>query len=716
MAARKRNDLACAFCKRLFAKPEHLKRHEQTHSRQRSHICTYCARDFAREDSLKRHVKTHHGRLSSPGTHSLDANGRTAIQSPLIQQGLPSHSQQQQAAIVQDGLLVLAEASASQAFDDHATTDASISHINDFGDLTTCQDDMSNVGFDDLLSLLLNENITWPANDSDLPMASADNAFGEDLHPPDDQQSSQRAHQAMIQMSDMIKDLSSSLVQEVQYTGITSEFLDTCLHTFFDRFCSILPVMHQPTFSLRDCAHPLLLNMIALGSLFIAADREQALVRGEALWRLAHTAVATSWQSMLQNASAQGDIHRPVQLVLTALLGQTYAVLSRSQPSRLTSHMFHSLGFYWARYAGMLVRDPFIDIPAASAPAEIKISRWRLWCKQEIRHRAILGHYVLDGLLSQISGLPTSARHLANSMILPSSDAAFAATSAEQWIEAMNAQPQTSITFGDVYEGLFADPPMLNIQLSSFTIRVVLEAFQSLISDHHEAGGAIVGSPSHSAICRALLYLLQHQIQTLPREQMVDLTVRWHMINMELCVNTYQFIKVLCDSQGISQQLCMAAGAGYKFSIDEWSNSNKARRAVLHCTALIDLISGLSFRQMQSIHVPLAMFSSATLFIALHMSGKTRLTVPSLIDWPQVVAMPSNHIGTGSIPARAAPEPFRLDHDCWQSGPKSKRLLYYVNMPQSVLESLGQNWGIAKEMERVVQDLLALCGRANPRR
>lgn len=65
---------------------------------------------------------------------------------------------------------------------------------------------------------------------------------------------------------------SFNLAREVESIGVTSDFLDICLKTFFDRFVPVFPVSHQPTFSLKDCSSPLLLNMVVLGSVFVASD------------------------------------------------------------------------------------------------------------------------------------------------------------------------------------------------------------------------------------------------------------------------------------------------------------------------------------------------------------------------------------------------------------------------------------------------------------
>ena len=112
---------------------------------------------------------------------------------------------------------------------------------------------------------------------------------------------------------------------------------------FFVRFTPTFPVLHRSTFVFRDCSHPLLLNAIAIGSLYLGP--KDAVAKGEALWRLSHTAMATSvglifaslsisiltpsqWQSLISHRGPH-DPCNGLQLVLAALLGQVYAALSK---------------------------------------------------------------------------------------------------------------------------------------------------------------------------------------------------------------------------------------------------------------------------------------------------------------------------------------------------------------------------------------------------
>lgn len=65
---------------------------------------------------------------------------------------------------------------------------------------------------------------------------------------------------------------------------------------------------------------------VALGSLFLGTL--DAVNKGEALWRLAHVAIATSWHAMIGSTTSR-DAGKAVPLVQTALLCQTYAAMSR---------------------------------------------------------------------------------------------------------------------------------------------------------------------------------------------------------------------------------------------------------------------------------------------------------------------------------------------------------------------------------------------------
>ena len=65
--------LNCPQCPKTFASTWHLKRHVQTHSKEKRFKCDLCGKFFSRNDNLKSHQKTVHGMFTAPGAggHSL---------------------------------------------------------------------------------------------------------------------------------------------------------------------------------------------------------------------------------------------------------------------------------------------------------------------------------------------------------------------------------------------------------------------------------------------------------------------------------------------------------------------------------------------------------------------------------------------------------------------------------------------------------------------
>src|SRR3984885_1665294 len=63
----------CTTCGRSFARLEHLKRHERSHTKEKPFECPECARCFARRDLLLRHQQKLH---MTNTTSSRPRNGR----------------------------------------------------------------------------------------------------------------------------------------------------------------------------------------------------------------------------------------------------------------------------------------------------------------------------------------------------------------------------------------------------------------------------------------------------------------------------------------------------------------------------------------------------------------------------------------------------------------------------------------------------------------
>merc|ERR1712000_96827 len=67
----------CATCTRSFARLEHLKRHERSHTKEKPFECPECARCFARRDLLLRHQQKLH-QSSTPSSRPRNRRESTS--------------------------------------------------------------------------------------------------------------------------------------------------------------------------------------------------------------------------------------------------------------------------------------------------------------------------------------------------------------------------------------------------------------------------------------------------------------------------------------------------------------------------------------------------------------------------------------------------------------------------------------------------------------
>lgn len=513
---------------------------------------------------------------------------------------------------------------------------------------------------------------------------------------------------------------SRSVTAEVESTSITSVFLDAALHMFFERFVPTFPVLHRATFVFKECTHPLLLNAIAIGSLYMGP--KSALAKGEALWRLAQMAATTSWQSIMKHR-APYDACNGFQLVTAALLGQVYASLSRNRGLRTTSQIFHGLAFYWARHCGMTDVEPFTsqDLPAPDAPEGVKMHKWRTWVARETQRRVILALYILDGQIAQMSGDPTSVRHASNQLTQPSSEAAFAAETVNEWIVQMQNEPDQRASFRDIFRSLFPRTSILPAPdrlYSAFSCRVVLEGLQSLVSECDEKDGAAIGVPTRSEIRRALAQF-HGSISANPQNSAVEtmeILLRWHAICLDAAMDSSLLCRYVCSRHNVVQHI-YGGGRRVKPNLDliAWCNTDDARRTLLHAVAIHDIVEQLPRGRAHAVHMPTSLFAAATVYSVFSLVGITTVALPRTIDWKDVLfteADPCVILGelSGSTTDSDTRRFVRGEYTPARTLSASKRnLLYDMNSIHKLFRCLASQWGIAHEMEQIVDQWIALC-------
>lgn len=544
---------------------------------------------------------------------------------------------------------------------------------------------------------------------------------------------------AVHELHKLIDDLSKRLHNDLHNTGVTPSFVEICLREYFSRVSPCFPILHEPTFSVRDCISPLLLNMVALGSLFACCP--DAAQQGEMLWKLGHTAVATSWQSLIKLRGPR-DQCDGIQLVLTALLGQTYALLSSNTSIRTTAFVFHGLGFYWARTSGLYTVDdlPLGAIPSLEAEPAVKEAAWRTWVAAEVQRRATLGHYVLDGLISHASGSAASARHPTNKIMAACSDAAFTAETADEWIMQMAHLDHARIPFSDLFIRVCAKdyikPPPL--QLSRLSIMVLLEGLQSLIAELHDLSSPALGTIPASQIIQGLMNIHESHLSTSRSVESLQTLIRWHAVCIELSTPTIFLYRRICDAYEVPQVLSGIPVRGWTrpFDLALWAQSIEAFRAVLHSVSIIRLVNEIPSGHTHAIHIPGCLFSSAMILIAIHLWNKKTVRIPKEWRWQDVWAgvLAENSTTAGeapqsresmddiSVPASAlvsasadlvdftgAEDLLRVLNPIGASNAMTAvNLMQEVNSVQISLKTVASRWRISTQMEEIIGRLSML--------
>ncbi|KAJ5683241.1 hypothetical protein N7462_006406 [Penicillium macrosclerotiorum] len=453
--------------------------------------------------------------------------------------------------------------------------------------------------------------------------------------------------------------------------------------------------------------------MVALGSLFVC--EKGAVEKGEMLWRLGHMAVATSWQTLI-GMRGPYDACDGIQLVLTALLGQTYALLSSSASVRTTASVFHGLGFYWARNSGMyMIQDILADgIPTLDMPEADKNTVWRKWAATEVQRRVILGHYILDGLISQASGSPASARHLINSIDTACSDTVFAAKTADAWILETTRSSRVQMPMSEAFYRVCSPGYSTNpTYLSQFSIFVIIEGLQSLIADLHEVRGHVFGTVSRQEVVRAMLNIFQGNIITMSQPRSVHhlhLLIRWHCIFIEATAPSISIYRWMCNRYQLPQTLggIHAKSRLEQFDVNHWAEKADAFRAVLHAISITRLLDDLPLNQAYTMHIPTAVFTSAMVIVTMCLLKQSIIEIPENYTWTDVWASQLDDEHESLDHGLALEELMRKLNPDDKVPMVPIHLLDEINSLQHILKTVASRWGVSAQMEDLISRLAVI--------
>jgi hypothetical protein len=300
---------------------------------------------------------------------------------------------------------------------------------------------------------------------------------------------------------------------------------------------------------------------------------------------------------------------------------------------------------------------------------------------------------------------------------MPASDAAFDATTADDWIYQIRKAEPPRPSFREVFVALFSSNYLLNddFLLSNFTLRVLLEGLQSLAADVQEAESQpCIGTPSRAEISQALIRLYQKHLQGDESSSVdkMELLIRWHSIFLNLAAPSTALCRRMCVAYDIQQKLHGISREDLAgFDLVAWSQSSDALRAVLHALAIQDIVEKMPLGRSHAIHLPSAIFAVSTIYSARCIGGFPSISAPRNVSWETVweVDLP----GTARLNPLMTPNTNMkafLSGDYPRSTPNAitKNLIYELNSLQITLNSISSRWGVSHEMDGVLQRWISI--------
>lgn len=398
---------------------------------------------------------------------------------------------------------------------------------------------------------------------------------------------------------------------------------------------------------------------------------------------------------------------------------------------RVTSQIYQSMSFSWARHCGLFDFDalpPFI-LPDANDHAGL-LKGWRTWVSRELQLRALLGHYVLDGQLSFLSGQPPSVAHTTNPLTLSGNVRIFDAQTVDEWFTEVKIAPPSHTKFRDIYGALFesqAIDPALDPALggptlswsfqSQIDVRVALEGIHSVIRESQDPLyiQSSWRSPTPAAISSALLQVRRHLEVGWSHNsaESLGLLMRWHFVSLDAVSRILVISKELCRIYAVKQNLFRVEDIrDVQPSLSDWiEKSEDAKRALLHAAAIQDIAAQLPLSHINSMWTPMPIFSAATLCALFCLHGISTVSLPSIVDWNTVLdtgdfdASPDSYEDKG----RGKTQIF-LASNVRASSPsigQARNLRYDLNSLQTIIHGLSVQWGVCVDLEYVLQSLKA---------
>lgn len=405
----------------------------------------------------------------------------------------------------------------------------------------------------------------------------------------------------------------------------SADFLNLCVRSYFSRFHPVFPVIHAPTFRPSKSNSMVLLSICSVGSLFTGSVH--AIRQGVQIFERLHKAVLANWDRLINRG-----MDEKISLIQTAIIGQTFGLLSGEPKHLAIVDAFNGTLISWARRLGSFKTKKLRDLDLNLSSKDLDL-QWRTWAKNEELIRIALSVHIHDAELASIFHHEPFLRHNSRQLPIAASQQTFMASKAEEWRASYLNDPSnfnnSDLTPASIDANVDFDILAMpnNSYFTAYTVLqgICVNIAENRVSAHSTKTGSISSllTTFHSRFLQGAA----------PWESdSMDMTILWHSAYMSLCADFDLLERAIGRDGGtLSNEDQLAVTA--------WANSKQAQRCVIHGTIIQKKLENLPLGFEPAIHVPRAMFRAGIAWFCYTRFGiradGDRTIVPDNLDYAE---------------------------------------------------------------------------------
>ncbi len=383
-----------------------------------------------------------------------------------------------------------------------------------------------------------------------------------------------------------------------QTTLPSADFLNLCVRSYFARFHPVFPVVHAPTFRPSKANSMVLLSICSVGSLFTGSVH--AIRQGVQIYDRLHKAVLANWDRLI----ARG-IDQRISLIQTAIIGQTFGLLSGEPRHLAIVDAFNGTLISWARRSATFKTKKMVGLDLNVPPAELE-KIWRDWARNEELIRIALSVHIHDAELASMFHHEPFLRHNSRQLPVAASNQTFMAARADEWRKAYLSDPSNLETSDATPASIddHLDFDLLAVPSTSyFTAYTVLEGICAHIVENRLNGTTASTQHKNDQMLNVLTTFHRHFLleSAAWEADHMDMSILWHLAFMTMFADFDLLERAIGrDGSDLSPEDLHEVSA--------WASSDQARRCVIHGLIVQKKLENLPLGFEPAIHVPRAMF------------------------------------------------------------------------------------------------------------